>query len=314
MSRRTSDEWHTPCALYGRLDWRLLNLDEKQEKRAGTQAVSDPGSMASERETLQERISGWLDMPLAVLSLVWTVLVVVELAIPLDPQTSSRVYLVDTAIWFLFAAAFVVEFLIAPDKRRYLRRNVLSALSVVLPFVRAIRVLKLVRVLRSLSLARLILGANRATRAAGELFRTHQFGYVAALILIFTALGAAGTYYFEQGAPGSSLQDLGEAYWWAVTVVTTVNSGAEPVTAEARVIALLLRVVGLAVFGYLTASIATYLLGQKPEADEASKRELVETVNRLADEVVRLRAAVEETRRESGKEAAEITGAGDRTA
>ncbi len=44
-------------------------------------------------------------------------------------------------------------------------------------------------------------------------------------------------------------------------MITTINTSTEPVTFEGRVIGLVLRVVALSIFGYLTASIASYLVG-----------------------------------------------------
>jgi voltage-gated potassium channel len=246
-----------------------------------------------ERLDLQERLTAWLDLPLALLSLLWAGLVVAQLSLQLPPQLALRVDQADTVIWVVFAAVFLLEFLIAPNKRRYLRRNVLSAISVVLPFARAVRVLRLARVLRSLSLVRVTLIANRATAALAELFSRQRFQYLLALTAVITLLGAAAVYFFELGAPGTPFVSFGEALWWAATLVTTINVGAEPVTLEGRLLAVLLRIFGVGVFGYVAGSIASYLVsraGPPPAEREAELRRLGEEVAALRRELAHLRA------------------------
>ena len=49
---------------------------------------------------------------------------------------------------------------------------------------------------------------------------------------------------------------------WAATLVTTVNVGEDPVSGWGRVVAVLMRIYAVGVFGYLTASIASYFVAQ----------------------------------------------------
>jgi len=255
-------------------------------------------SLADERESLQKRVGQWLDLPLAVLALIWAALLVVELAVDLPPDISERVLQVDFAIWVVFVLDFILEFALAPNKLRYLQGNYLAALSLALPFVRAVRVAGLFRVLRSVSLARIVLISNRATVALADLFSRHLFQYVVSLVVVTTTLGAAGVYFFERDNQSSPLRSFGETLWWASTVATTINAGPDPVTAEGRIVALILRVVALAVFGYVTASIASFLVGRRVEEGEPARTErenvqtLVREIEALRGEVRRLRAEV----------------------
>ena len=249
-----------------------------------------------ERESLQERISNWLDVPLAILSLIWTGLLVAELAFTLSSEASARVTQAGLVIWFLFAVAFFFELALAPNKRRYLRRNFLAAISIFLPFARAIRVVRVVRLLRSISLVRIVLISNRATKALGQLLSDNQFQYVLALVVVITLMGATGVYFFERDIPNTPFYSLGEALWWSATTVTTVNVGIEPTSAEGRIVALLLRVVAVGVFGYVAGSVASYLVGQRtgrPEAVQQDRDALVQ----LSDEVRELRASIERLER-----------------
>lgn len=266
----------------------------------------DKERVVEERQSLQERINAALDGPLTILAIVWAVLVAAELALDLSPAASNRLLQIDYAIWAIFAVDFFLELALAPDKGTYLRRNVLAGISVVLPFVRVARLLRLIRLWRSVSLVRTVLITNRATGAAAELFREHYYPYVASLVVITTLLGGAAVYYFDREAPNTDFPSFWEALWWSATMITTINTGLEPKTPEGRVVGLLMRVVGLAIFGYVTASIAAFLIGRREigaqgssVAGPANGDGTNEEVRRLAEEVRRLR---EDLQRYSSRE------------
>lgn len=241
-------------------------------------ASASPGPTAlGEREELRRRLSEWLDVPLTVLAVIALSLIVLELVVALPPDWRARVGQLLIAIWVIFAIAFFTELALAPAKVRYLRENWLTALSVVLPAFRAMRIFRAARLLRGFRLMRIVTAANRATRSLQVLAAYARYRYVAAVTLIVAGSGAAGVYYFE-ATEQSSIATIGDATWWAATTITTINSGLDPVTFEGRVIGVLLRIYGLAVSGYLTATIAVYLLGPRPESPEvaALRREVAE--------------------------------------
>ena len=75
-------------------------------------------------------------------------------------------------------------------------------------------------------------------------------------MLFFEA--AAGRSPAGGAAPITS---YGEALWWTAMTMTTVGSEYAPVTAEGRLLAWLLSVYALGVFGYVTATIASHFFG-----------------------------------------------------
>lgn len=71
--------------------------------------------------------------------------------------------------------------------------------------------------------------------------------------------GAAAVWAFENNA-GGGLDDYGTTLWWAMATVTTVGYGDNvPVTPEGRGVAVLLMLVGIAFFSWVTANIAAFL-------------------------------------------------------
>jgi len=133
---------------------------------------------------------------------------------------------------------------------------------------RVFRLLRLARVGRGLRFLRVVSSLNRGMRALGASLRRRGFGYVLALTVLVAFAGAAGMYSFENGAPGG-LNSYGEALWWTAMVMTTMGSQYWPQTFEGRVLCVFLALYAFAVFGYLTAALATFFVGRDAENDEA---------------------------------------------
>jgi voltage-gated potassium channel len=244
-----------------------------------------------QRWELMQRLSAGLDAPLTALALLMLALMVAELALPLSPAWARRVTQAETAIWLVFVVDFLLELALAPSKVGYLKRNWLTAVSVILPTLRAIRVLRVARALRSMSVLRLLTTLNRGSRALGHVVQRGQLGYVLLLTICVVASAAAGAYYLEHDEPDAAIRTPGNAVWWAATLVTTMNSSLETVTIEGQIVSVLLRVFALGVSGYVTAIIAVYLLGtpRQPHEPPADTTELAA----LRAEVEALRALVE---------------------
>ena len=227
---------------------------------------STPSStLRRERWKLTARLVRALEIPMLILSAVWSLLLVVEFTQGL----STRLQVLNDAIWVAFIAQFTVEFLAAPDKRLYLRKRWITGVSLALPalrllrLVRIARVARLARAARGVRLARVLGAINRGMRAASMTFKQRGLGYVVVLTLIVALTGAAGMYRFELDAPaGPGFADYGAALWWTAMLLTTMGSDYWPQTAEGRLLCLLIAVYAVAVFGYVTAAIAAYFVGR----------------------------------------------------
>ncbi|MDQ3809601.1 MAG: ion transporter [Chloroflexota bacterium] len=260
---------------------------------------------AHERLELQERLAAWLDVPLTALAFIMLGLLVAQFLLPLSPSWQTHVDQAQTAIWAIFAVDFAFELLLAPSKVRYLKQNWLTAVSVLLPAFRTLRVVRVARALRGVSLLRLLTTLNRGGRALEHVARRGQLGYVLGLTLLVTAGGAAGVYFFESGEPDALIHTPGDALWWAATLITTVNSPLAVVTLEGRLVAMLLRVYALAVSGYITAVIAVQLFGlsQRDHATDAHALEaLLEEMHLLRNELAEVRRHQTDHRQEDPQE------------
>ncbi len=74
------------------------------------------------------------------------------------------------------------------------------------------------------------------------------------------ALREAGFVKFAEA--GSGLHNYGDALWWTAMIMTTMGSEYWPKTAEGRFLGWLLSLYAFAIFGYITATIASYFIGQ----------------------------------------------------
>lgn len=260
--------------------------------------------LKQQRWELLEQLNTLTDKPMIALSFAWLGLLVLDLTRGLAPLLQN----LSDVIWALFVIDFVVEISIAPHKRDYLRRNWLTAISLMLPALRVLRIfralqlLRATRAARSLILLRLLTSLNRGMRALGRIVGRRGVGYVVVLTIIVTFAGAAGMAQFEGPAAlrdagyndaaqaGQGLKSYGEAVWWTAMIMTTMGSEYWPKTPEGRVLGWLLALYAFAIFGYITATIASYFVGQdrgeQPTVEPAAAAELVA----LRQELVGLRA------------------------
>jgi len=248
--------------------------------------------LMEERQGLLEQVEGMLETPLIVLGFVWLALLIVDLVWGLQPLLAGLM----TLIWIIFILDFALRLVLAPSKPGFLRRNWLTAISLILPAFRTLRVIRTLGVVRaSLRGARLvsIVGSmNRGMNALRRSMGRHGFGYVVALTSLVTLVGAAGMYAFEnQDVVQSGLVSYGEALWWTAMTMTTLGSEYLAQTVEGRILSLMLAVYAFAVFGYVTAALASYLVGRDAESPEAEVAG-AQDIRALRDEVAALRAEI----------------------
>lgn len=216
-----------------------------------------------ERTKLLNRIDNLLDGPLIILGFVWLILIIVELLFEENPIIETLSYV----IWIIFILDFLLKFFLAPRKGAYLKSNILTLISLIVPAFRILRIFRILRVLRfsrSLRLVKIIGSLNRGIKALSSVMERRAIGYVLLLTTILIFAGSAGMYAFEKDVKGG-LQDYGTALWWTTMIMTTLGSEYWPQTPEGRVLCVILSLFAFAIFGYITATIATFFLGRDAE-------------------------------------------------
>lgn len=247
-------------------------------------------ALTGERQQLLQQLESWVEGPMATLAFVWLALLVVELV-----WGASRWFeTLGLGIWVVFVLHFALELTLAPQKLTYLRTHWLTALSLLVPALRAVRlvrglrVLRMARAARGVRLLRVVSSLNRGMSALGDSLSRRGFAYVLALTLLVTVAGAAGMYAFES-PPTGGLTSYGDALWWTAMIMTTMGSSYWPQTMEGRVLCVFLSLYAFGVFGYVTATLATFFVGRDAETNRAGLG-IEQAVADLHAEVSALRA------------------------
>ncbi len=231
---------------------------------------------------------------MVVLGFVWLALLAIELTRGLTLALETF----GTAIWIIFIADFALRVALAPAKLDYVRRNWLTAISLLVPalrvfrFARIVRLLRVGRAVRGLRLLRVVTSLNRGMRALGQAMGRRGFGYATALTIIVVFGGAAGMHAFENNnADGRGLHDYPSALWWTAMMITTVGSEYWPQTVEGRVLCLLLALYAFAVFGYVAATLSTFFI-ERDAANDDAEIAGAKSIEDLRQEIIALRAEV----------------------
>ena len=235
------------------------------------------------REELRAKLDRYLDLPLALASVVVVLLVIIQLTGEVNEPWRGRMEVLSWAFWSLFFLEFAAKFALAPAKRRYLQKHWLDVLIVLLPFLKFLRLARVLRATRALPIFRLLVFGGRGSESTLELLRRRRFGQLGIISAMVVLIGASVGYLLEVDASGAQIENFGDALWWSATTITTVGSELYPVTVGGRVLAFLLMIYAIGVFSYFIGAIASVLVDfdarkapQKKEEDgvQLTEREL----------------------------------------
>jgi len=202
----------------------------------------------------------WFEIPLIILGFCWLVLIIVELSIGLSPLLENLSF----TIWIIFIFDFIVQFSIAPHKIKYIKSHWITVIALIVPAFRVLRGFALLKATRSIYLVQVATSVRRGMQILGSVLGRHGFGYIIGLTFIVVLLGAAGIQALE-----SKFENYGDALWWTAMMITTMGSDFWPQTAEGRILSLGLAIYAFAIFGYITATVASFFI----EKDKKSKGE-----------------------------------------
>lgn len=226
-----------------------------------------------------DRVMVWL----AMLFLVVFTAVVVWTDMPRGLRIVCAV--LQVLIWIVFFTDLVIRVSLSQRRVRWLLTHPLDVLAVLWPAFRPLKVLAVI--------------GDRRFRADKAVARTTRAVVVASVLLIWVC--SVAVLAAERGQPGSSIETIGDAVWWAFVTIATVGYGdMVPVTVAGRAIGIVLMVVGLALVAIITASVASWFVasqrGMADEEDVSRDAEHRERIIALEAKIDRLLEA--EARRE----------------
>lgn len=249
--------------------------------------------MAAGRAGAYDRLERVLSVPMFLLALIYIPILLVPVGWQHMPHSIAESFTVaDYCIWAAFALEYLLLLSLAVDRRHFAKTHLLELALVILPMLRPLRIMRSVRALRVVRVGRAAVGASTALAISRRQVALNAALYapVAALVVVLAA--AVFVLDLERDAHGANITSLGDSLWWAASTVTTVGYGDHyPVTAAGRVVAVTLMLVGIALLGVVTASVAAAFVRWAAEPAEAEEeheheRQAVE----LADVLAELRA------------------------
>ena len=163
-------------------------------------------------------------------------------------------------IWFFFAFDYFARFTIADHKKKFIRGNLLDLAAVALPF------LPLLRAIRALAAVTLVSRRTRGSRS--------QEVTTSVVTLAFATWFVAGLAVTdaERHVVGANIEGVGDGWWWAITTMSTVGYGDTfPISMQGRLVGTALMIMGVALLGTITASIASnFNLSHQSETTSAT--------------------------------------------
>jgi len=224
----------------------------------------------------------FLDLAVLVLSVYVLGALLAVTVLTLPPSVHQFIDRVDFIVCFVFLADFAVRFRRAPSKLAFMRWGWIDLLASVpaVDFLRAGRLVRVVRIVR-------VLRAFRSSRHLAAVLYQHRTRSLAltALLTAFVLItfSAAAVLALEVEAE-SNIRTPFDALWWAISTMTTVGYGDKyPVTTEGKVVAMVLMIAGVGLFGVLTGLFARLFVGPELKREDANIEALTAEVRLLRE-------------------------------
>jgi len=187
------------------------------------------------------------------------------------------------AIEWLFTIVFCAEYGLrlwaAPVRGHYFRHHLIDLISIIPP-VRGARLLRLLRLLRVASDLSRVLSSSHLSAQRKLLGKVALFWFA---VVAISSLGM----YLAESAVNPNVKSIFDALWWAIVTITTVGYGdVSPITAEGRLAAGVLMVLGIVLFSTLTAAITSALTSstevQKSVSDRLDELEALSRTSKIS--------------------------------
>ncbi len=191
------------------------------------------------------------NVPMAVLGLIYLAAYSLQVVNKENNALVSALEVLSLVILLVFAADVIFRFLLSKDSIKFIRSNWLEILSLVLPFLRVLRVFRVVIAIRGMK----GFFQNRIN-ASGA--------YVLLLVPLTWFTGAVAVLDAESTNPNALITNLREALWWSLSTITTVGYGDRyPTTLEGELVAGVLMITGIALFSAGAGIFASWILSDK---------------------------------------------------
>lgn len=219
--------------------------------------------------------------PLMLLALAFLGIYAYEVVAQLQGTTLAVAEILLDVIWMSFLADYIVRLTISQNRLSWMRANLIDLASVLLPFLRPLRLVRLITLLTVF---------HRTTTAT---LHNKIVVYTALSTFLLVVVSSLAILEAERDLSDASITSYGDALWWSVVTITTVGYGDyTPVSTVGRVITVALMLGGIALIGVITATLASWITDrvaddnqQNEDYTHAKLRHLEQLILELREEL-----------------------------
>lgn len=210
----------------------------------------------------------------------------VESVFDLPTEISRIIQISDNIICLLLLIDFFVRLIFANNKLKFLKWGWIDLISSIptvdiLRYARLSRLFRIFRVLRSARSTKVLISHLFASKMKGTFASVSA---ISVILVVFSSIAILNVENF----PNSNIQTAEEAIWWSLVTITTVGYGDYyPVSIEGRMVAGILIVAGVGLFGTFTGFVASWFLEEQGEQQE------MKVIKSLQADIAQLNSKIE---------------------
>ncbi len=191
-------------------------------------------------------------------------------------ESDKYLFKVANGYFFYFEifsiSVFTIEYLLRLFTLRkavsFFRPLLLLDLIVILPFYlsfmttdfRFLRAFRIIRVFRILKIARYVTSVRRLYKIFAS---KKEELLITCLFLVISVVVASSLMYLVEGGEQEAFSSIPNAMWWCIVTFTTVGYGdTYPVTPLGKMLAAIVAILGIALYGILTSILGSAFLDE----------------------------------------------------
>ena len=203
----------------------------------------------------------------------------------LSPEMEGLINQIDFIVCIIFMGDFFYRFHRAPSKLKFLRWGWIDFISSI-PMLsvfrggNVIRIVRIFRTLRAFRSVKILLKYLLKNRTQNTLVS------VGAISCMIAMGGSMAILRLEQAIPTGNIKTPSDALWWSIVTITTVGYGDRyPVSDGGRIVAAILMIVGVALFGTFTGFVASLFVEPDIKREENEVHSLALQIKALRGEI-----------------------------
>jgi len=207
-----------------------------------------------------------------------------DTAFDLPEEISRLISHFDTLVCLVFLGDFTYNFFTAKSKLSYLKWGWIDLLSSI-PYVpwlrwgRSVSLIRMLRILRAARSVKVILQVLFVNPVKGTLASVALISFA---LVIFSSIAILNC----ETAPDSNIRTASDALWWSFVTISTVGYGdLYPVTFPGRILAAIMMMAGVGLFGTFTAYVASFFLEQGEQEERKREKAILEELRLIREKL-----------------------------